>query len=44
MKRKAYQTPAMKVVKMQSSVILTGSVRTAKGQDFTWDVDDDNGE
>jgi hypothetical protein len=42
MKRKEYQKPAMQVVKLLPINILAGShKRSANGETFNWDEDDD---
>ena len=42
MKRRKYEKPTTTVVKLQQQCkVLTGSERSAKGQGFTWDNDDE---
>lgn len=40
MERKAYQTPAVEVLKMEECDILAATNQTAGGEDFSWDEEE----
>ena len=41
MKKKNYQKPTMQVVEIQQCAMLVDSERKGKGENFTWDGDEE---